>query len=599
METRSAVMVGRDADLRLLTELLDRAASGDPQLVLITGEAGLGKSRLVRELLAGLQEGVHRAFGIAAPITAGAVPYGVVSTMLRDLVDVAGVERTRDAVGGDFRDLAALLPFLGVETDVPDRLAVVRATRGLLEAVSQESPWVVTLEDLHWADDPSLDVISYCARTVTKGCVLFVATARDRADDEDRLARVLELGRLPNARTIGLMPLPSEAVAAQAMELDPVLDERGLEVIQRLSQGVPLYVEELAARARNGAVGVPESLRVMLNARLRALDPAVIEVLTVAAVEPRPFTRQALVDVTGAPQARVNRALDDGVGRGLVEVTEKGTFQFHHDLLREAAVASLAPSRRSAASEDWARRYESQPTPSPADLVSAADHRARVGDARAAFDARVRAARALAPTGATSEVTRQWRAALELIHEHPTLVSEQEHDVTLAWACRGSVRQRFDVVRADLAAPPQPSGVRRCFLELTAFWTANTLQEARASHLATPDMMSMYDVLAAANPSALTFLAVRAWVHVQEASETPMRRPGVSRCSNECTPISSRETSPETTPTESGSSCRSDSTHSRGRRWRNVPGSSLRRCPTPRRWTRQTGRSSACGTATC
>ena len=71
METRSAVMVGRDADLRLLTELLDRAASGDPQLVLILGEAGLGKSRLVRELLAGLQEGVHRAFGIAAPITAG------------------------------------------------------------------------------------------------------------------------------------------------------------------------------------------------------------------------------------------------------------------------------------------------------------------------------------------------------------------------------------------------------------------------------------------------------------------------------------------------------------------------------------------------
>src|SRR6476646_9226509 len=197
MGSRSAVMVGRVTELRLLQEASTLAEAGHTQVVAVTGEAGIGKTRLVREFAAGLPEETVVAFGHAVPLSEGTVPYGVAADLLRWLVRRVGAEAVRAVLAERARFLAPLVPNLGKgAADPVDRLALFAATQDLLVELAGETLVVLVVEDLHWSDPASTDLVNFWARTITQGRLLLVVTSRDVGEDGTIVDRLREMARL-------------------------------------------------------------------------------------------------------------------------------------------------------------------------------------------------------------------------------------------------------------------------------------------------------------------------------------------------------------------------------------------------------------------
>ena len=279
-------------------------------MAVVGGEAGIGKTRLVRELVERVPEGVVVAFGHAVPLTGGPLPYGVAADLLRSLVRAVHVKVVDEALGPRAVVLAPLVPRLGDGADaVLDRSAVYAATQDLLAELSADQTLLLVLEDLHWADESSLDLVTFWARTLVRGRLLLVATSRDQGVDEKVLARVGELRRLPNATVLDLSPLPAEGVEAQVRSLDETAEADLVAEILRLSDGNPLFVEELVA----GGVGRP----------LRHLEPRPVRDLgrrVAGGRRPAPARRRRAARLhrrdpgrrRRQPRSEVEAALDEG-----------------------------------------------------------------------------------------------------------------------------------------------------------------------------------------------------------------------------------------------------------------------------------------------
>jgi predicted ATPase len=154
MRSRSATTFGRDDELRQLLALADKARSGESISILVHGEAGVGKTRLVSDLGAGLREQGDLVFaGHGVHLAGGEVPFGVLTESLRDLVRALGVDLVRGALGADAEHLAPLVPALrsGSRRET-DRARVISATADLLEALAAERLVCWVVEDLQWTD---------------------------------------------------------------------------------------------------------------------------------------------------------------------------------------------------------------------------------------------------------------------------------------------------------------------------------------------------------------------------------------------------------------------------------------------------------------
>jgi predicted ATPase len=240
MGARTAVMVGREPELGHLSAALARASAGEAQVVVVRGEAGIGKTRLVRELIGNVPDDVVVAFGHAVPFSGGPLPYGVAGDLMRSLVREVHVKAVEDALGTRAVEVAPLVPRLGSNPGSNanaqlDRLALYAATQDLLAELSADRLLLLVLEDLHWADESSLDLLTFWARTLVRGRLLLVATTRDQGTDEAVLARVGELRRLPNAAVVDLLPLSAEWIEAQVRALKETADEDLVANVQRLS----------------------------------------------------------------------------------------------------------------------------------------------------------------------------------------------------------------------------------------------------------------------------------------------------------------------------------------------------------------------------
>ena len=153
-------MVGRDAELTLLLESYARAETGEAQVALVTGEAGIGKTRLVREFVAQLPEETVVAFGHAVPLSGDAIPYGLAGDLLRSLVRAVQPQAVDGVLGARSSILAPLVPRLGGEDGRPvDRLALFAATQDLFADLASDRVILLVVEDLHWADDVSCDLV--------------------------------------------------------------------------------------------------------------------------------------------------------------------------------------------------------------------------------------------------------------------------------------------------------------------------------------------------------------------------------------------------------------------------------------------------------
>ena len=347
-----ATFVGRAAELETLERLLDRAGSGQARVALLVGEPGVGKTRLAREFAA-------RAGGHGAIVLWGAAyegwtpPYGPWTQALTPYLE----QRTAD-LGADPAVLGAVVPALRERhpglAPAPslgpreEQFRLHDAVATLLGGA--ERVVTVILDDLHWADRASLELLLAIARSPAG--VLVVATLRD----EDRSAALVDcLAELTRGRLVERVGVDGLSADESALLVDRLVGEpipRSLvAAIFQQAQGNAFFTEELARHAQvseSGAWTVPDTIRLAVGARIRRLSPEAARVLSVASVFTRPFTFRALEALAELPEETVLDALDDALEARLVSVAHpsRESYEFGHALVRQALYEELNPSRR-------------------------------------------------------------------------------------------------------------------------------------------------------------------------------------------------------------------------------------------------------------
>ncbi|MEU0008525.1 AAA family ATPase [Streptomyces sp. NPDC006314] len=373
VETRSVspVFVGRTDELDTLNDALARAAAGEPQALLLGGEAGVGKTRLVEEftVAAGRREAVV-ALGGCVEIGADGLPFAPFSTALRALRE-ALPEEFAAAAAGQEEELARLLPELGEagagRHDEQGMARLFELTVRLMERVAAAHPVVLVLEDLHWADASTRHLLAYLFRTLRSGRLLVLATYR--SDDIHRrhpLRPLLaELDRLRTVRRIELARFTREEVGRQiagilAAEPDPAQVD---EIFQR-SDGNAFFVEELAVAACQGScTGLTDSLRDLLLVRVEALPESAQRVARVVAEGGSTVEYRLIAAVAQLAEDDLIDALRAAVGANILTVTPAGDgYRFRHSLVREAVADDLLPGERSRLNRHYAEALEADPT---------------------------------------------------------------------------------------------------------------------------------------------------------------------------------------------------------------------------------------------
>ncbi|WP_327249395.1 helix-turn-helix transcriptional regulator [Streptomyces sp. NBC_01320] len=383
VETRSVspVFVGRAGELTSLTGALVRATAGhpdsvgapggEPQALLIGGEAGVGKTRLVEEFLieAGRRDAAV-AVGGCVEIGADGLPYAPFSTALRALRRTLPDEMAA-ACAGQEGELARLLPELGEpDRDATDEHGTARLfelTARLLERISADRPVVLILEDLHWADASTRHLLAYLFRTLRSGRLVVIGTYR--ADDIHRrhpLRPLLaELDRLRTVRRIELARFNRAEVRRQLTGILAATPEPALvdEIFER-SDGNAFFVEELACSLECGdSAGLSDSLRDLLLVRVEALSEDAQKIARVIAEGGSTVEYELLAAVCGLTEDELIEALRGAVGANLLLITAEGNgYRFRHSLVREAVSDDLLPGERSRLNRRYAEALEADPT---------------------------------------------------------------------------------------------------------------------------------------------------------------------------------------------------------------------------------------------
>ncbi|WP_432157270.1 MULTISPECIES: helix-turn-helix transcriptional regulator [unclassified Streptomyces] len=378
VETRSVspVFVGRAAELETLHDALARAAAGEPQALLVGGEAGVGKTRLVEEFAgAACRAGAVVAVGGCVEIGADGLPFAPFSTALRALRAALPGELAAAAAGQE-EELARLLPEFGEpRTGRHDEEGMARLfelTARLLERVAADRTVVVALEDLHWADASTRHLLSYLLRTLRTGRLVVLATYR--SDDIHRrhpLRPLLaELDRLRTVRRIELARFNREEVGRQvagilAAEPDPAQVD---EIFAR-SDGNAFFVEELAVAGHEGCcTGLTDSLRDLLLVRVEALPEHAQQVARMVAEGGSTVEYPLLAAVARLPEDDLIEALRAAVNASILTAAPVGDgYRFRHSLVREAVSDDLLPGERSRLNRRFAEALEADPALVPAD----------------------------------------------------------------------------------------------------------------------------------------------------------------------------------------------------------------------------------------
>jgi predicted ATPase len=315
----SPTFAGRVEELELLEAARRRAADGDPAVVLVGGEAGVGA---VREL-----------------------------------------------VGPSWPELARLLPALGApdRTSQRDQVAQTRLFElllGLLGHLSEQTPLVLVVEDLHWGDPSTRDLLAFLARNLRRERLLLVITYRNDEPGQQRLGPYLaELDRASRVERIDLRRLDQVETVTQLAGILGAAPATGLvDAVFARSQGNPFFTEELLAMVRAGSDGLPATLCDLLRGRVAALPDPASKVLEVVAMAGRRTSHRLLAAVVGLDDQGLVKALRAAVGSQLlVTVPDLDGYEVRHALLREVIDADLLPGERARLHAALAQTLTDQP----------------------------------------------------------------------------------------------------------------------------------------------------------------------------------------------------------------------------------------------
>ncbi len=321
--------VGRERELAFVREAWDRAVGERRcELFTITGEAGVGKSRLVAELLDSIDASVVQ--GRCLPYGDGITYWPVVETI-----------KQLDALPSDPDAAAAIRSLLGESDDGTSAEEIAWAYRKLLE---ERAPLVVVLDDIQWGEETLLNLIEHAALLSSGASILLLCLARtDLAERRPTWPVSLRLAPLTEADLDELLP-------------DSIASEQRREVA-RASGGNPLFVTELLAMAGGGAVSVPPTLHALLAARLDQLEPAERAVLECGAVEGEVFHRgavQALSSGAGVTPLLASLVRKELIRPDRPRLPQEDAFRFRHLLIRDTAYEGLSKASRAKRHEGFA-----------------------------------------------------------------------------------------------------------------------------------------------------------------------------------------------------------------------------------------------------
>jgi DNA-binding CsgD family transcriptional regulator/tetratricopeptide (TPR) repeat protein len=423
-EFPSSVFIGRAFELRRLDAVLERAEQGSPQVVLVAGDAGVGKTRLLLALAdRARRRGMRVLMGASVELGDIGLAYLPVVDALRELADDPEEARLLADAATTAPGLGRLLP--GIDPAAPtgdalDQLQVLDAVRAVLVGRAQRSPVLLMLEDLHWADRATGDLVAFLARTLRSGRVTVAVSYRsDELHRRHPLRPLLaELVRLPGLERLELAPF-SRAELAEHLEAitgAPVAADQ-VQGIHERSEGNPFYAEQLlAAGTRDARAELPATLAEVLLARVQGLSEPAQRVLGVAAVAGRLVPHRLLAEVAGLPEADLEQGLHEAVDAGVLATdAATGSYAFRHALLQEAVYGDLLPGEQVRLHAAYASLLAADSDGAAAEL---AHHCLASHDLAGALAASVRAAEAAAVL-APAEALRHLHSALGLWERVP------------------------------------------------------------------------------------------------------------------------------------------------------------------------------------
>ena len=423
----SEVLVGREADLTALRDALKRARSAEPATVLVGGEAGVGKTRLVdefRRTLAG--EPLRVLTGQCLELGEEGLPFAPFAAALRELVRSEGTA----ILDGREREFARLLPELGPPPEPGEarRGLLFESVGAVLERAGGDQPIVLILEDLHWADRATRDLIGFLVRSVRVPHLLLIGTYRTDELHRGHPLRpfLAELDRVRGVQRHEVDRLDREGTAellAQLIGAEP--RESTVDAVNERTQGNPFFIEQFAAASDPACGDIPTSLRDLLLARVDQLPEPAQRVLRVAAVGGTKFGHELLSRVAGMEEGALESSLRVIVAAQLVVFDPDGGYEFRHALVREAVHDDLLPGEHARLHARYAEAIEAEPALVPAGRAPAelAHHWFAARDHARALVAAKHAADAAGRSFAYGEQARLLDRVLELWEDVPESVA--------------------------------------------------------------------------------------------------------------------------------------------------------------------------------
>ena len=516
-----ATFVGRAAELASLEAAGRAAAAGRGGLVLVAGETGVGKSRLVAEFVGRSQaEGVRVLRGSGVELLGGSLPYGLVLDLLLSAGDASPAELFAKVLGSDGSDHDSRL-----DTGADPGIARIRLLAPLLAslvALTESGPIVLVVEDLHWADPSSLDAITWLINKLPTLPVALVATYRTSdLDREHPLRRVLlSLDHHPSVTRLELGPLSRDDVAELATAMPGAQDDAAwVDEVHRRSAGNAFFAEELL---RVGpAARLSDSLNDVLMSRVRPLGPDARQVVEVMSVMATDAAEPLLSTVLGLEARQLRAALRTLRDREVVvEAPDHRGYRFRHALLGDAVHDDLLDGERrlwhraiaAALSEGGVPRAAS----AAPQLVAIAHHWYESGDLEQALPASIEAALALQGTFAFAEAHQQFARSLALFDQLRVADGGDKERVPLLdqaaeaarWAGRTEDAVGYLEAAVRLAEGPEAERFERLG---QALWEAGQTTRAQEAY-ASADALS----LGSRGPVRARVLAEQARYHMLE-----------------------------------------------------------------------------------
>ena len=427
MAVRAATpaLVARAAELAALRAVVERAASGEAATAVVAGDAGVGKSRLVEELTRTAREdGALVLLGRCVDVGAGELAYAPIAGALRSLAAQVDDDELDEVLGPGRAEIGRIVPDLAAEDTAPaagpaafGRERLFELLRGALGRLGRRRPVVLVVEDLHWADGSTRDLLRFLVRTAAAERLALIATYR--TDDLDRAhplrPYLVELRRDARVQLIDLEPFSRADFAEHvAAILGTLPAPASLDRLYERSEGNPFFTEQLLSAPDSDVL--PNSLRDAMAVQLERLPPAAERVVRVLAAAGRHVDHRLLTRAAAIPADELSAALRAALDlRVIVPAADGRAYEFRHALLREAAYAELLPGERETLHAVLARELEADPELGGAAFAGeVAHHWHAAGERERALIASVQAGREAERVYAHHEALRHFQRALEL-----------------------------------------------------------------------------------------------------------------------------------------------------------------------------------------